>query len=143
VSSIAKAPPQALFELVVDQWTEPFWQAAAAHRLVVPRCHQCDAYRMPPTPFCPACRSQEIDWIEMSSEAELYSYTVVTRAILPGTESSIPYVPAIISLPGTGVRLVSNVVDVAIEDLHVGMPLTLVWHDLAPGLSIPRYRAAD
>ena len=30
--------PAELIQLTPNEWTEPFWRAAAEHRLVVPRC---------------------------------------------------------------------------------------------------------
>jgi uncharacterized protein len=136
---IAKRPPISSVRLVTDRWTRPFWDAAADHRLVAPRCAECGRFRMPPTPFCPGCHSQVLEWPTLSGRGTIYSYTVVTRAIVPGTEDSIPYVPAVISLDGADeTRLISNVVDVPIDCVHVGDAVSVVWDDY-PGLSIPRF----
>ena len=94
----AKRPPPELFKLSTNAWTQPFWDAAANHTLVAARCAHCGHFRMPPTPFCPRCQSQRIDWPVLSGRGEVYSYTVVERAILPGMEPHLPYVPAIITL---------------------------------------------
>lgn len=138
----AKRPPPELFKLSTNAWTQPFWDAAANHTLVAARCAHCGHFRMPPTPFCPRCQSQRIDWPVLSGRGEVYSYTVVERAILPGMEPHLPYVPAIITLDGAGgVRLISNVVDVEVADIAVGMPVTVVWDDAADGsVAVPRFR---
>ena len=110
---IARHPPPELFKLATNAWTQPFWDATARHELVAARCADCGTFRMPPTPFCPCCQSQSIDWNVLSGRGEVYSYTIVERAILPGMGAHLPYVPAVISLEGAGgTRLVSNVVDV-------------------------------
>ena len=71
---------------------------------------------------------------------EVYSYTVVERAILPGMTDYLPYVPAVITLEGGGgVRLISNVVDVELADLAIGMKVMVVWDDLAEGAAVPRF----
>ena len=71
---------------------------------------------------------------------EVYSYTVVERAILPGMTDCLPYVPAVITLEGGGgVRLISNVVDVELADLAIGMKVMVVWDDLAEGVAVPRF----
>ena len=43
-----RLPPADLIHLTPDVWTEPFWAAAAEHRLVVPRCTRCGTFRFPP-----------------------------------------------------------------------------------------------
>ena len=97
---VSKRPPQGLFDMVTNLWTRPFWEAAAQQRLVAPRCGACGAFRMPPTPFCPACRSQAVDWVRLSGRGRIFSYTVVSRAIFAGMEQALPYVPAVIELDG-------------------------------------------
>ena len=139
--AIAKRPPPDLFKLATNAWTQPFWDAAAQHRLVVAQCGTCGTCRMPPTPFCPACQSQQIDWKMLSGLGEIYTYTIVDRAILPGMADHLPYVPAVITLEGGGgVRLISNVVDVELAELAIGMPVQVVWDDLREGVAVPRFR---
>jgi uncharacterized OB-fold protein len=133
---IAKAPPSGI-PLAVNSWTAPFWAGTAEHELLLPRCGACGRYRFPPTPFCPACRSQEIDWVAAPSEAFLYSYTIVERAIVPGTENSLPYVPAIVEFPSAdNVRLITNLVAVRLDAIVVGKRVFSAWLDLPDG-SIP------
>ena len=142
--SLTKRPPEHLFRLETDAWTAPFWEAAKAHRLVVARCVGCGRHRVPPTPFCPACRSQEIDWAESSGDGVVYSYTVVSREIMPGMSDSLPYVPAVVELPDAGgVRLISNIVDAQVTDIAVGAPVELVWDDRDDGVSVPRFVLAN
>ena len=139
--AIAKRPPPELFKLSTNAWTQPFWDATARHELVAARCADCGKFRMPPTPFCPCCQSQGISWTRLSGRGEVYSYTIVERAILPGMEAHLPYVPAVVTLQGAGgARLISNVVDVDVAAIAVGMPLQVVWDDV-PGLgvAVPRF----
>ena len=137
---IAKRPPPALFKLATNAWTKPFWDATARHALVVAQCAKCGSFRMPPTPFCPQCQSQALHWRTLSGRGSLFSYTVVERAILDGMDDHLPYVPAVIELEGAGgTRLISNVVDVEVGDIAVGMALTVVWDDHASGVALPRF----
>ena len=95
---------------------------------------------MPPTPFCPHCLSQEIDWPEVSGDGEIYSYTIVSRAIVPGMERHLPYVPAVIALHGAGgVRLISNIADCEIETLAIGRSVTVRWNDVAENRALPYF----
>lgn len=137
---IAKRPLESLFELVTDRWTEPFWRAAGERRLVAARCASCGRFRMPPTPFCPACLSQEIEWPTLSGHGRIYSFTVVARAIFPEMEECIPYVPALVELPDAqGIRLITNIVDVPISEITVGAGVEVVWDERADGIVVPRF----
>jgi uncharacterized OB-fold protein len=137
---IAKRPPMQFFRLVTDQWTKPFWDAAADARLVAPRCADCGTFRMPPTPFCPTCQSQRLDWVELSGDGTVYSYSIVTRALIPGTEDALPYITAVIALAGAGgARLISNIVDVPIDGVRIGDAVRVVWDDEASGIAVPRF----
>lgn len=139
----ARAPSPRLVGLRPDAWTQPFWSAAAEHRLVCARCGGCGTFRMPPSPFCHACRSQEVDWVQLGGEGRVYSYTVIRRAVVPMLRDSVPYVVAVVELPDApGVRLVTNIVDVDPDEVHIGMPVAVGWDDVAEGVAIPRFRSA-
>ncbi|WP_448203795.1 Zn-ribbon domain-containing OB-fold protein [Azospirillum sp. sgz302134] len=137
---IARRPPESLFQLVTDAWTKPYWDAAAEGRLAIPRCAGCGTFRMPPTPFCPRCRSQALDWVAVSGRGTLYSYSVVERAIVPDMEQAVPYVTAVVELADAGgVRLITNIVDARIGDLTVGAPVRAVFDRRADGVAVPRF----
>ncbi|MGE4606276.1 MAG: Zn-ribbon domain-containing OB-fold protein [Myxococcota bacterium] len=132
--------PDGMPQPMADNDSVPWWQAAAEHRLLVQRCIDCSHQRLPAAPICPSCRSDAADWQEVSGRGELYTYTIVHRPIAAGQE--LPFVIAVIELDGAeGVRLISNLVETALEDLKIGMPVEVVWEDMSPDLSIPRFRA--
>ena len=138
--ALAKRPPPELFKLSTNSWTKPFWDATARHLLVAARCSDCGTFRMPPTPFCPACHSQHIDWRTLNGRGSVYSYTIVERGVFPGMQAHLPYVPAVIELEGApGVRLISNVVDVDTENIAVGLAVAVVWDDHSNGVAVPRF----
>lgn len=139
-TALSKTPPPSMFQLVTDQWTEPFWEAARAHRLVAPRCSACGLHRFPPTPFCPRCQAQGLDWVSLSGVGKVYSYTIVVRAVIPEMEPHLPYVPAVIELPDAqGCRLISNIVDAPLEDIRVGCEVHVVWDHVREGVVVPRF----
>lgn len=143
-AELSHRPPDALFELVTDQWTEPFWAAARERRLVVARCADCGFHRMPPTPFCPQCWSKELKWTEVSGRMELYSFTVVRKANLPEIVDSLPYVPCVVELEQPkGIRLISNVVDTPLDRIRIGSALSLVWHERRDGVTLPYFRCTN
>ena len=123
-----------------DHEALPWWEACAEHRLTVQRCTECSHTRLPPSPICPECRSDASDWKLLSGKGSLYSYTVVHRPI--ALDQEVPYVIAVIALEGgDGVRMISNIVDTPHADLAIDLPVEIVWEDMGPDLSMPRFRA--
>lgn len=123
--------------------TLPWWEAAAAHRLVVQRCAACRRPRHPPSPACPACHGFDFDWIEASGRGTVYTFTVVHRAFVPSLARHLPYVVAVVALDDVpDVRLVTNLVDVAPAAVRIGAAVEVAWEDVAPGLALPRFRLA-
>lgn len=130
--------------LTPDRWTLPFWEAAADHRLVVARCTQCSQFRSPPTPYCPSCLNQEIDWSQSSGDAELYTFTVIRRAPSPELADSVPFVVGVVKLlDADGVKFFTNVVNCRPEDVHIGMPLKVVWDDVEETQAVPRFEPRE
>jgi len=133
--------PDGMPQPLADTTTLPWWQAAAEHRLVVQRCTACAHTRHPPAPVCPECRSDDADWLELSGRGEVYTYTLVHRPIAAGQQ--LPFAVAVVALEGSGgLRMISNLVDVAPEAIEIGMPVELVWEDMSDDLAIPRFRPA-
>ena len=135
--------PPDVIQLTPNVWTQPFWDAAAEHRLVVPRCTACDAFRFPPSPFCWRCRAQDVEWVEQDGAGEIYSFTIIRHAVIPDVRDALPVVAAVVELPGTGgCRVIGNVVDCEPEAVRIGLPVTLDWYDVREGTSVPAFRLA-
>jgi uncharacterized OB-fold protein len=133
-------PPEVI-NLSPNVWTEPFWRAAAGHRLVVPRCTACGTSRLPPSPFCFVCRSQDVEWVEHPGTGMIYSFTVIRHAVIPQVREALPLVAAVVELPGTGgCRLVGNVVDTDPEAVEVGAEVVVDWYDVREGTTVPVFR---
>lgn len=131
--------PDSMPPPMADITSLPWWEQAAKHRLVVEQCKDCEHTRLPPSPVCPECRSDECEWKEVSGKGEVYTYTIVHRPI--AMDQELPYVIAVIALEGSGgVRMISNLVGIAPEDVKVGMPVEVVWEDMSEELAVPRFR---
>ena len=130
-------PPEAV-HITTDASTQPFWEAAKEGRLVAPRCGDCGTFRLPPTPFCPNCRSANVDWPELSRIATVFSFSVVRG--FPGIPD-ITLVPAILDLPDApGARLVSPLVEVDPDDVYIGMSVTVDFAPISDGWQQPVFR---
>lgn len=115
-----------------------FWAHCDNHRLAFQACGACGVPRHPPMPICPACRVSDVTWRDAPVTAEVYSFTIVHRASHPSVEGSLPYCLALVTFPGLGdVRLLTNIIDAAWEDIKVGMPVARRWRRLDDGQWLP------
>ncbi len=98
---------------------------------------------MPPSPFCHACQSQAVEWVELSGRGRIYTFSIVDYPVIPAVKDSLPYVPAVIELADAGgTRLISNIVGAPLDRIAIGAEVSVAWEDHAPGVSIPRFSLA-
>jgi len=118
-----------------------FWDYCQQHELRFQRCSAGHRFRHPPTPACPACRSFESDCIQAPDTGVVFSFTIVHHPAHPSMKTVVPYNVAIVDFPECDhARLVSNVIDVAPEDVHIGMQVALVWETAGNDTLLPRFR---
>jgi uncharacterized OB-fold protein len=124
---ISGRPDISRLEIPEDMWTRPFWEGSRGHRLMLPHCAECHAFRWPPGPFCPVCRSQQVAWTDAGA-GRIYSFTIV-RAV-PAKEGGAPQTlsPALIEFPDAGgMRVLAAVVDSPIDRIAIGAEVAPVW----------------
>lgn len=113
----------------LDEPTAFFWRSGGDGCLRILACQECSYLIHPPAPYCPRCQGRETAPTVVSGRATLYSYTVNHQAWDGSTE---PYVIGVVELhEQSGLRLTTNIVDVAPDDVRIGMPLEVVFesHD--------------
>jgi uncharacterized OB-fold protein len=59
-----------------DGRTDPFFDGAAADRLVVRRCETCGLWYAPDAAGCTVCATDDLAWVEASGDAVLVSWAV-------------------------------------------------------------------
>jgi uncharacterized OB-fold protein len=126
-----------------DEDTQPFWDGANEHKLIIKHCNACGEYYHYPRPFCPKCWSRDVEWYEASGRATLYTWSVVYMNELPPWPERLPYVAALVDLE-EGPRLMSNVVECEFDVLAGGMALEVVFEQVSddPLVTLPRFRPA-
>ena len=117
----------------------PYFAAARAGRLVVQRCTGCGALRFPPRELCSACLATEAAWQEVSGRGEIFSYYVMHQIYHPGFAAEVPYAVVVVKLE-EGPKLTSNVVDCPLDEIAIGMPVEVVFEELSPAVTLPKFR---
>jgi len=125
-----------------DPESKPFWDAMVQHRLVVQECSACGTRRYPATTYCPACRSDASRWIESGGTGKVFSWVVVHHPVpKEAYAGDVPYVVALIDLD-EGVRMVSNIVEIAPSAIQANMRVRVRFDDVEPGITLPRFTPA-
>jgi hypothetical protein len=114
-----------------------YWEGINRHELVFQRCKECGTWRHPPRPVCPKCRSFEKEWAPSTGKGTVYSWVTYQESPHPGFKA--PYSVVLLEME-EGVRLVSNMVDIKPEEVSIGMPVEVVFEDIAEGLTLPKFR---
>jgi uncharacterized OB-fold protein len=131
---------------VSDADTQSFWEAAAARRLVVPRCAECDAWCWQPKPICSRCHADALVWTQLSGDARVLSWSALYPPLLPAFADHAPFVVLLVELlEAAGVRMLGPLVSesgaiitTAGDGLEIGDGVTLVWRE-QEGFVIPAW----
>jgi uncharacterized OB-fold protein len=109
--------------------TQFFWDGCKARKLQILRCQACGWFVHYPRPVC---------------NKSLYAYTLTMQAFHPYYVDKLPYTLAVVELEEQpGLRITTNIVDVAEADLKTGMPVRLAWREVAPDVVLPMFTKAD
>ncbi|MBV9859954.1 MAG: OB-fold domain-containing protein [Alphaproteobacteria bacterium] len=117
----------------------PFWEGCRQHRLVLPFCAACGRPHLPPGPVCPFCFGDAIEWRPASGRGTLATFTIVHKEWFPAFRVELPYNVAQIELE-EGPRLTANIAGSPNEALAVGKPVEIVFDDVTPEITLPRFR---
>jgi uncharacterized OB-fold protein len=82
---------------------------------------------------------ENLEWVESSGRGTLYSYTVVHRPQQPSFD--VPYVP-IIALMEEGWHMLSNLKEVGIDGIKIGMAIEVFFEPVSTEISLPYFRPA-
>ena len=95
---------------------EQFRAYLAEGRFMIQRSTSTGAYVFYPRPFVPGSAETDLEWVEASGEGVVYSTTVNRRSPDKGGSFNV----ALIDL-AEGPRMMSRVVEVAPEEVAIGM----------------------
>jgi uncharacterized OB-fold protein len=125
---------------IPDDLSRAFWDAAAAHSLVLARCTRCSRFSHPPDTVCPHCGSTDpaFESTAVDGSGSIRSWTIMRQSFLPGFD--VPFVLVDVELSAQPeVRLIGRLVDGPDAPLHFGAPVRLTFEDIAPDVAVPAF----
>jgi uncharacterized OB-fold protein len=135
MSEYAKPLPQP------DPITKPYWDSLKSHAMRLQRCGSCGRFVFFPRALCPFCFSDALTWTPVSGRGVVHAFTVPHRHPSPAFQPDLPYVVALVELE-EGPRLMTNLIDVPPDpaQIAVGMPVEVVYDDVTPEVTLPKFR---
>jgi uncharacterized OB-fold protein len=114
-----------------------FWSGVEAGKLLFQKCSDCGTLRQPPGPMCPSCQS--LNWIphESRGRGAICAWIVSKHPTKPDENARVV---ALIELED-GVRAISNLQGIALEEVKLGMPVELFFATVN-GTTLPQFRPA-
>ena len=122
-----------------DEVSKEFWQGCQRYELLLQKCSDCGRFQFYPRPICINCMSPNMEWVRSSGTGTVHSFTAVHQNVTPGFKEEVPYVFAIIELE-EGVRLSTNIVGCAPEDVYIGMPVEVIFESISSEINLPKFR---
>ena len=101
-----------------------FYEGLKEGKVYATKCKGCGKIYFPPNTDCSECLSMGLEWVELSSDAEIETFTHVV--VRPTTFAQYkPYTVAIGRLKG-GVKVLSWLTGFKLSEVKVGMKAKLV-----------------
>ena len=104
--------------------TLKFWEGLKEGKIYTTKCKKCGRLYFPPVADCAECYSSDMEWIELSGEGEIETFTHVI--VKPASfQDEPPYTVAIARLK-EGVRALAWLTGVKKKNVKVGMKVRLM-----------------
>ena len=112
----------------ITPFNRPWFTSGA---LTVQQCATCGALQHPPEEICHQCGGMTFAERVLAPAGTVHSYTIAHHSANPRLDGVVPYAVVLVALDeAPQVRVVGNLVDVPVEEVAIGMPVTATWEEL-------------
>jgi len=115
-----------------EQYDRFFREMRDNGRIMGLKCPRCGAVLLPPRPYCGFCYTPVEEWVELSDEGTLQTFTVI-HLPFAGQPTEPPYVYAFIRLDGADVQFPHILGEIDPSDVEVGLRLEAKWAERRRG----------
>jgi uncharacterized OB-fold protein len=124
-----------------DDANRPYFEGARAGKLRLQRCDACGGWMFPVRQRCQHCGETKLAWADASGRGTLYSHGQLQREYHARHRGRLPLLLAQVDLD-EGVRMSTNLVGVAAEQVRVGMRVEAAFETSPAGESVVVFRPA-
>ena len=98
----------------------------------IQQCAACGALQHPPEEICHRCAGMTFQTAVLAPTGTVCSYTIVHHSVNPRLDGAVPYAVVLVALDDApDIRIVGNLLDVPVEEVAIGMPVTAAWEEFA------------
>lgn len=117
-----------------DTATKFFTSLRDDKKIMATRCGKCGVNFIPPRKVCPGCFGENTEWVEVSGEGTVLSFTVARRPFesIP-SDKKLPVIWGLVRLDGADTALLHFLGEVAPEAVKIGMRVKAVFADSRTG----------
>ena len=98
-----------------------FYVRLAQGRLVTTACARCGLSTWPPRGFCPACASDQFEWVDLPTQGRVHGFTIQETGVPAGFD--VPRVFAMVTVKD--VRIFAPIIGPDATTVTVGSPVRL------------------
>ena len=114
----------------IDHETKHLFRGWLDQRLLINRCDDCEHFHHPPKPVCPSCWSSSLTPTAVTGRGVVH-LTMLLHQGPPAPDvdyEKAPHPVVTVELEEQeGLRFTSTVVDCALDDVRIGLPVELSW----------------
>ena len=118
-----------------------FFKNLKQGRLTTTKCKKCGELLWPPRIVCPCCLSNELEWVDLGSEGELYAFTEMRLGAPLGFVQDLPFCIGIVKIGG--LYLSARIDDATYGDLEIAMKVRLKIIKLDDGRVFYRFMPSN
>ena len=120
--------------------TKPYWDAAKNHKLVIPKSKTTGESFFYPRAVSPGDdMTDDIEWVESEGKGKIWTFSIHHMGPSKAYKGEPPYVVALIEMD-EGVKMMSNVIDVDVKDVHIGMEVEVIFDDVTEEVTLPKFK---
>lgn len=120
-----------------DDIDRPFWEGCERGEFLLQRCPRSGRWHWPAATD-PETGS-DLEWVPATGRGSIHTFTVIHKVFREEYASRVPYNVIVVELE-EGPFFHSNLIEYAKEDLHVGLPVELVFVREDGGPNLPLFR---
>ncbi|MCK4440251.1 Zn-ribbon domain-containing OB-fold protein [Candidatus Bathyarchaeota archaeon] len=114
-----------------------FFQNLKEGRLTTTKCKKCGKLLWPPRIVCPNCLSENLEWVDLGVEGELYAFTEMKLGAPLGFIEDTPFCIGIVKI--SSLLISARIDDAKYEDLKIGDKVGLKIVELPDGRVFYRF----
>ena len=118
--------------------TRRFWEKLEEGEVYATKCRKCGRLYYPPQGDCTHCLSSDVEWVKLSNEATIETYTYASQRPA-GFNQYEPYIIAI-ARTKDGIRVMGWLEDIEPEDVKLGMKLIMSTKKLPDGFLVITFK---